>query len=66
MPVPAEIKRYLLRLRIGRVKMPAGPLARSFMPTFSWSSIQRVPMLPDPAFTVMARVSGRDGDDEIV
>ena len=30
------------------------------------SPIQRVPMLPVAAFTVMAIVSGRDGEDEMV
>ena len=36
------------------------------MPGRRWSSIQRVPMLPAAALTVIAIVSGRDGDDEMV
>ena len=46
--------------------MPAGPRARIRMPTRRWSSIQRVPMLPGAAFTVIAIVSGREGEDEMV
>ena len=46
--------------------MPPGPMAFSRMPGRRLSSIQRVPTLAPPAFTVRVIVSGRDGLDEIV
>ena len=65
-PVPAEMNRYLPAPFIGSVNIPAGPLARMRIPGRRWSSIQRVPTLPFSALTVIAIVSGRDGDDEMV
>ena len=66
MPVPAEMNRYLSSPRIGIVNIPAGPRARIRMPGRRWSSIQRVPMLPAGALTVIPIVSGREGEDEMV
>ncbi|MNW22155.1 hypothetical protein D3C71_2234860 [compost metagenome] len=66
MPEPAEINRYLSPGWRTKLKSPSGPKARSFIPGFRCSNIQRVPMLSDCALTVTAIDSGREGVDDRV
>ena len=66
MPDPAEMNRYFSDGWFRCENVPPGPIAFNRMPGSRLSSIQRVPIDPSWALTVIVSEVGRDGEDDTV
>ena len=66
MPLPPERKRYFSAGWSAQVNSPIGPMARTSMPGTRLSCSQFDTGPPGTRFTVIAKVSGRDGAEAMV